>query len=63
MSRPTMEEVRAKVREMRRSGKLVEAVKSSGVNYSLDSKGKIVALYPDGRREEGTFQDGKFVPD
>lgn len=60
---PTMDEVRERVKKLREIGELAGAVRSSGINYGLDEEGRLVAEYPDGRREIGSFINGKFVPD
>lgn len=46
---------------MRSSGELVKPVRSNGINYSLDASGRIVAEFPDGRREVGSFRNGEFI--
>lgn len=60
---PPMDEVRARVEKLRKSGELAKAVRSSGIIYGLDEKGRLVAEYTDGWREVGSFVDGRFIPD
>lgn len=60
---PTIDEVRARVEKLRKSGELARAVRSDGVIYGLDENGRLFAEYPDGRRVVGSFRDGKFIAD
>lgn len=58
-----MDEVKKRVKKMRSSGRLSQAVRSTAVNYGIDDQGRPYALYPDGRLETGIFRDGKFIAD
>lgn len=57
------DDINKRIEKMRASGELVKAVRSSGINYGLDENGRVVAEHPDGRREVGSFRDGKFIAD
>lgn len=60
------EEVLATVDAERESGELAAKIRAgSDVVYqaSQAGSGRVVALYRDGSRVEGTFLDGRFTPD